>query len=360
MNRSASDRYKRALSVVAGVAGVVILLAWLMGAFHRALPPGPAIAAPGRSAVGDRLMVASMPVRRHETAIGTIRAVHETLVASRVLGRVETLAITRAGQPVQKDELLVTLEASDLRAAAEQARATLRVAISRRDQAKIDFERSQSLVATGVAAPDRLERDHTALTAAEAEVERSRQAVAAADSVLAFTSIHAPITGVVVDKQVQVGDVVQPGQPICSIYDPRLMQLVAVVREELAGRLRVGQEVEVQLDAIAKHCQGLVAEIVPSAQAESRSFEVKVSGLCQAGVVSGMFGRLFVPLEEVAELRVPRRAVYQQGQLDFVDVVEGDRALRRLVRLGRDSNGQVELLSGVAAGETVLLPAEGR
>jgi RND family efflux transporter MFP subunit len=360
MPRFAFARLRRWLLPAAALLVVALLLAWLLGVFHRRVPP----AAPQQPAAtlpaGERLVVAAVPTQRTETAIGTVRAIAETVVASRILGRVETLAITRAGQPVQQGELLVELEADDLRAAGEQARAVLRVAETRRDKARIDFARSEELVQGGVAAPDRLDTDRAALAAAQAEVERAQQSVAGADSALAFATIRAPITGIVVDKQVQQGDIVQPGQPICTLYDPTRLQLVAVVREELAGRLRLGQAVSVTIDALGLPCEGTVSEIVPTAEARSRSFEVKVTGPCHAGVVTGMFGRLQVPLDTVAELRVPRRAVQAIGQLDFVTVVTGERAVRRYVRTGRERGDDVEVLSGLAPGEVVLVPTTPR
>ncbi|MCB9876284.1 MAG: efflux RND transporter periplasmic adaptor subunit [Planctomycetes bacterium] len=349
-------RWQRPLLVVTGIAAMVLLLAWLMGAFHHRMPAGPALPGPGVPVRGERLTLQPTTTPRFETAIGTVRAVHETIVASRVLGRVASLAITRAGQPVQKDELLCQLEAEDLQAGLDAARAALQVAVTRRDKAKLDFDRTQSLVGTGAAAPEKLDTDKATLAAAEAEVEHARQGVAGAESALGFATIKAPITGIVVDKQVQVGDVVQPGQPICTLYDPTRLQLVAVVREELAGRLQVGQDVSVRLDALQLDCRGTVAEIVPSAQAASRSFEVKVTGPCHDGVVTGMFGRLFVPLGETRELLVPARAVQSIGQLDFVQVAEGERAVRRLVRLGRPDGDHIEVLSGLAAGEVVVVP----
>lgn len=348
---------RRPLLLAAGVLAMVVLLLWLMGAFHHRTQPGDGAPTQHPAPAGQRIAVQPVRVRRHETAIGTIRAVHETVVASRILGRVRTLSIQRAGQPVQKDEVLVELDADDLRAQAEQARAALRVAETRRDKAKTDFDRSEALVREGVAAPDRLDTDRSTLVAAEAEVERARQTVSGADSALAFATVRAPLTGIVVDKLVSVGDVVQPGQPICSLYDPTRLQLVAVLREELAGRLRIGQPVDVALEALGKTCQGQVAEIVPAAEARTRSFEVKVTGPCQPGVVTGMFGRLLVPLDEEDELRVPKHAVQSIGQLDFVTVVANGTAARRYVRTGRRAGDDVEILSGLAAGEVVLAPA---
>lgn len=353
-------KLRRPLALLVGVAAMVALLAWLMGAFRTRVPPG---VLPRTAAVmppGELLRVAPSRVRRFEAAVGTVRAIHETVVSSRILARIRTMAIRGAGQSVAQGEMLVELEDGDLRALADQARAALLVAETRRDKARIDHARTEELARQGIAAPDRLETDRAALAAAEAEVERARQGVAAADSTLSFATIRAPLGGIVVDKKVDVGDVVQPGQAICTLYDPTRLQLVAVLREELAGRLRVGQDVEVTLDALGKDCQGKVAEIVPAAATQSRSFEVKVTGPCHPGVVTGMFGRLHVPLDDADELRVPPRAVHSVGQLDFVHVVDDGAPARRYVRTGRRTPDAVEITAGLAAGETIVVPPEPR
>lgn len=355
MPRFSLGHLRRPFLLLLGLAAMAGLLAWLMGVFHARVPAGPPVQHEVQAPAGPRHLVQSVRTLRTETAVGTVRAVREALVASRILGRVKTLAITRAGQPVQQGELLAELDASDLQAAAQQARAALDAAKTRRDQTKLDFERSQTLAQQGIAAPAKLDADRAAFEAATAEVARAEQAVLGADSMLGFATITAPLGGIVVDKQVNQGDVVAPGQPICTIYDPTQLQLVATVREELAGKLRIGQAVEVTLEALGKSCQGVVAEIVPAAQAVSRAFEVKVTGPCQPGIVTGMFGRLHVPVGEVEELRVPRAAIASAGQLDFVHVVAADGAMvRRFVRLGRAAGDDVQVLSGLAAGETVL------
>lgn len=358
MPRPALRLLRRLVLVCLGLAAMAGLLAWLMGAFQHRLPPGPPAPSTAPAAQGTRHTVAAVPTVRTETAVGTIRAIRETVVASRLLGRVVKLHIERAGQAVQKDDLLVEIEATDLQAMVAQSKAMLAAATTRRDQAKADFERSSSLAQQGIASTQKLDADRSALAAAEAEVDRANQAIAGAESAVAFATVKAPITGIVVDKQINQGDVVQPGQPICTLYDPTRLQLVAVVREELAGRLQVGQQVDVTLDALGKQCRGTVAEIVPQAQAQSRAFEVKITGPCQPGIVTGMFGRLHVPLDPTTELRVPRGAVQTVGQLDFVQVAGADgKAVRRFVRLGRERGEDVEVLSGLAAGEVVLVAA---
>jgi RND family efflux transporter MFP subunit len=351
-------RLRRPLPVVCGVLVMAAMLAWLMGAFHHRIPPGPPAPAMQHAPAGARHRVQLVRAPQSESAVGTVRAVHETAVASRILARIKTLNVARAGQPVQRDEVLVELESSDLQAALEQANAAVKAAVTRRDKAKLDLERTEHLAQQGIASPDRLDTDRVNWQAAQAEVERSQQAVAGATSALQFATIKAPMTGIVVDKRVNQGDVVQPGQVICTLYDPTHLQLVATVREELAGRLKIGQPVEVTLDALGKQCQGSVAEIVPDAEARTRSFQVKVTGPCQPGIVTGMFGRLHVPVDDRQELQVPLGAVRSVGQLDFVYVVAADDSMaRRFVRTGQSHGAMVEVLAGLQEGEVVLQDA---
>ena len=337
---------------------MVLLLAWLMGAFRPRVVPGEEPARRAKVDLAATVVVEAREEPQSESAVGTIRAVRETSVAARILGRVKALAIERAGQPVQQGQVIAELFAEDLQAAVEQARAALLASETRRDKARIDLDRTTDLVQKGVAAQDRLDADSAAFRAADAQVEQSKQALAGAESALSFATVKAPIDGIVVDKKVQVGDVVQPGQAICSLYDPTRLQLVAIVREELAGKLQPGQQVDVGIDALGKQCRGTVAEIVPEASAASRSFEVKVTGPCQPGIVTGMFGRLDVPLGVRRTLRVPERAIVRAGQLDFVYAVGPDgTTARRYVRLGAATAAGVEALSGVVDGERIVADA---
>lgn len=359
-------RWRRPAGIVAGIVLMATLLAWLMGAFRHRLAPvsAPAIAIWHVDAAAPRYKVALASVPRTETAVGSIRAVHETQVAARLLGRIRVLTIERAGQMVQQGEVLAELESADLTATVEQARAARKAAQAQRDRLQLDLSRTRELVTSGVASQARLDQDQAAFAAAQAELERAEQVLTGAESALGFATVRAPIGGIVVDKKVSLGDVVLPGQVLCTLYDPTRLQLVASVREELAGRLTVGQDVDVTLDALGKSCRGTVSEVVPQAQARTRSFEVKVTGPCQPGAVTGMFGRLHVPLGTRDELRVPARALVSVGQLDFVYVAgAGDTVARRYVRLGRRSEAeaqaeaQVEVLAGLEPGEVVIADA---
>lgn len=335
------------------LAAVIGLMLWLMGYFHPKIGEGVVLAA-GRP-VGDVQLVPvrSIQVPVYETAVGTVRPVYETALASKILARVVAVNMT-AGKPVSRGDVLVLLDDEDLKARRQQAVAALAAAQAARDQAKVEFERIANLLKQNAAATIEVERTTTALKSAEAELTRSEQLLKEADTVLAYAKITSPLTGIVVDKRVNVGDTARPGEVLATLYDPTHMQLVARVRESLTYRLKVGQSIQVEVAALGHPCAGEVSEIVPEAQSTSRSFEVKVTGPCPPGVYAGMFGRLLIPLDDEQILVIPRQSVERVGQLDVVEVADGSLLRRRVVQLGREMGDEVQVLAGLREGERVV------
>jgi RND family efflux transporter MFP subunit len=349
-------RFAVAVLVFLGfAAGVILLMLWLAGRFE---PKVPATAAAQTSASdGDGRAVAVEMIRLplSESAVGTIRAVHETSIGSRILARVMAVSL-KAGQRVQAGDVLLRLDDTDLQARLQQAKAAEGAAEAAHTQAAADEKRFAALVKNNAVSRQQYEQTLTALRSAEAGLSRAREAVKEAQATLEWATIRAPIQGTVIDKKVDVGDMVTPGQTLVTLFDPTRMQLVANVRESLARQLQVGQNIGVYVDGLAKTCTGTVSEVVPQAQSASRAFEVKVTGPCPTGIYSGMFGRLLIPLQEEQIVVIPRAAVRNVGQLELVDVLDDGRASRRAIRTGRTLDDRVEVLSGLRPGEQVRLP----
>lgn len=365
--RATTWRIVRLAAIGAGfIVVVVILLMALAGVFHPKIGATHVAAErpPGRP-VGDAALVEARLIRvpAMEAAVGTIRAVHETAVASKLLAKVVEVNV-QAGQAVSKEQVLVRLDDEDLRARFEQAEAAVAAARAAHDQAQVEYDRVKGLVERSVAAPIEFERVETTLKSARAGLERAEQARREAETIRSYATIKSPIDGIIIDKQVEVGDMVTPGRVLLTLYDPTRMQLVASVRESLTQRLEVGQAINVRVDALNKTCQGQISEIVPEAEAASRSFLVKVTGPCPPGIYSGMFGRLLIPLDEEEVLVIPRAAIRRVGQLDILDVAMPGAGpdvpptlYRRVVQLGRSFADNVEVLAGLRAGERVAVPA---
>jgi len=347
------------------LVAIVAIMLWLVGVFRPKIGED-AVPSPGGRPIDGMVLVDVVGVRVpvHETAVGTVKAVHEAAVASKLLAKVVAVHV-KAGQAVAKDEVLVELDSTDLKARRDQAKAAVDSARASRDQAKVEYDRTQSLSRQGAAAPLEVDKASNTLKGAEADLQRAEQALREAETIVGYATVHSPLTGVVVDKKVEVGDTVQPGEVLAMLYDPTRMQLVARVRESLAQRLEVGRSIPVRIDALDLDCRGQISEIVPEAESASRTFSVKVTGPCPPGVYAGMFGRLIIPLDEVEMLVVPQAAVRRIGQLDVVDVVDGGVLVRRSVQLGRsfkptgDEPAKVQVLSGLQAGERVAVGGNG-
>jgi RND family efflux transporter MFP subunit len=339
-------------------AGIVGLMLALAGAFQPKVDVRPSRGeTSGHAIPSDRAVGVVKLIRRprQESAVGTIRAIYEAVVASKILARVEEVRI-RAGQEVKQGEVLVILDQADLKSRLEQAVAAEAAARARSELAETDLARFRRLTVGEAVSERELDQLGTAVRTAKADLERARRAVEEARIVQSYATVRAPISGRIIDKRVNAGDTASPGQMLVTMYDPTRMQLIATVRESLALRLKVGQQLPARLDTLGYDCHATVSEIVPEAQAESRSFQVKVTGPCPPGVYSGMFGRIFIPLEDEEVLVVPPGAVRRVGQLDEVDVVQGRAVHRRAIQLGRSLSEGWEVLSGLSEGERVVLP----
>jgi membrane fusion protein (multidrug efflux system) len=130
------------------------------------------------------------------------------------------------------------------------------------------------------------------------------------------------------------------------------------VMENLAVKLRVGDALNVKIDALGKTIQSTIDEIVPQAEAASRSFLVKVKLPPSPDLFEGMYGRLEIPAGRRRHLCLATAAIETVGQLQFVYVVDagGTKPERRFIKTGRlGMPGRVEVLSGLKAGEWVLV-----
>ncbi len=351
------DRLGRWVFALIGTAAVGVLLAAVAGVFKAKVPEGPQVAPPRMVPAGVARVAARQLLRpRYETAVGTIRPVHESTLSAKILARVAEVNVV-AGQAVTAGDVLVRLDDRDLQARLRQATASVDAAEATLNQASADFRRADELMEKNAISRAEFERADANLKTATAVRARAEQALAEATIVAEYAAITAPFTGTVVDKAVEAGDTVVPGQALLTLYDPTKMQMVASVRESLAINLQVGQTLPARLDALGYECEAMISEIVPRAEEGSRSFDVKVTGPCPPGVYSGMFGRLLIPLGEESITVIPRTAVHRIGQLTFAAVVdETGEWQRRYVTMGRPLDADWEVLSGLHSGEVVLDP----
>jgi membrane fusion protein (multidrug efflux system) len=338
-----------------------LVFAYLRGSFREKIEPG-TVKAP-RRVRSDQPVVPVYKVMQTQQVeiVGTVRARQRTEVSSRIMAAIIEMKV-QAGNTVKKGQVLFRLDSRDLTARAMQASQEVVSAKVNAANAEKNYLRFKKLREGNVASEQEYDNALARYESARAQLKQAEQAFNAAQTMLSYAVIRAPVSGIVVDRNMDVGDIIHPGEPVLTIYDPAELRLEAAVPEALAVNLKKGATVRMAIDTIESTrinpIKGTVDEIVPQADAASRSVLVKVQipeGI--PDLIEGMTGRLYVPAKERVRLCVASSAVVEIGQLRYVDVVDSNGDLeRRMIKLGeRSPYGRVEVLSGVYAGERVVL-----
>lgn len=275
-----------------------------------------------------------------EEVVGTVRAKLRSVIEAKVSGKIEKMLVV-PGQQVKAGESLAVIDAREVRARYDQA-------VAVRQQAEADLKRLTSLF------------DQKILSQAEFDGAQSKArvaiaAVTEAETMLSYTKVTAPFAGVITRKHADVGDLATPGKPLLDMEDSTALRFEADVPEAVVGKLTLGDKLPVRISALEKELEGIVSEIAPAADSGSRTFLVKLDLPTQPGLRGGQFGRVAMPVGETTALRVPASAVIARGQMELVFVVGDTKAHLRLVKTGKRIGSEVELVSGVEAGERVVV-----
>ena len=343
-------------------------------------------AAPAAGGGAPAALVAVQPAvsrawAEHDEVVGTVRAKRSATVSAQISGTIMELRV-EAGQAVKAGEVLTVLDVAAVRAQLAQAEATKAQAVAAKAQAEAELSRASADLARyaklleqeaatrqefeAVRARARVAESATAL--AEGRIAQAEAKLAEVATLLGYASVTAPFDGVVTAKLAERGDLAQPGKALVEIADPATLQLEALVPEAVAARVKLGMEYELALDGGKEPVRAKISEIAPVADSASRTVLVRLPLPAGCGVGIGSFGRLYVPTETgAASVVVPESAVVLRGQLEMVFVVVGEnknwkdprdqqvpRAVMRLVKIGGRRRGDVQVLSGLEAGEPVV------
>lgn len=303
---------------------------------------------PGRGMSGQELPAVKVRVQTAENksrvvteeVVGTVRAKLRASIEAKVSGRIEQMLVS-PGQTVKAGELLARLDAREIQARLDQA-------LALRERYGRDTERLRRLLA------------EKAVSQQEFENMESRHRVAAAsvteaETMLGYTKVVAPFAGVITRKLADVGDLAAPGRALVEIDDPAALRLEADVPESLIKNVAQGAKLRVRPSADESPVEAMVGEIAPVADPSTRTFNVKLDLPAGTGLRAGQFARLAVPVGESKALRVPAAAVIQRGQMELVFVAANQHGQLRLVKSGKRIGDETEIVSGISAGEQVVV-----
>lgn len=340
---------------LAAAAVIVVAMLWLSGTFRKNRIEPEKLAADRPTTLPATLLVSYTQSPQYAELVGSVQAQQRSAVTARITANILKINVV-AGDPVDVDQPLVELYDRDLKARVGQADEALRAAEARSEQAKKVLESQQQAAKSGATSQIDLVRAQAGYNEALADVQRAKESINEANVGLGNATLRSPIKGVVIDRQAEPGDQATPGKSILVVYDPKHLRLEVSVRESLAGRLKPGMPIPVDIDAINKERAGIVREIVPAADPLSHSFLVKVDIVDPSDLLPGMFGKIRLPLGSEKRIEVPLAAVQHVGQLDLVTAVVDGRPERRAVRLGHVGEKSAEILAGLEEGERIAVP----
>lgn len=364
----------------------------------------------GSSQAGTVLSVSGYVVAHHKIAVG-----------AKVMGRVKWIGVEK-GDRVQQGQILVRLEDNDFRAQVNQARANLAAAQARLDQlragsrpqeklkdragvlqaeatlrnAEAEYERTETLYRAGVTSKAELDRAIAQRDTARALVEAARQASAMTDigpraeeiragaaqvqqmraaldyaqTQLADTEIKAPVSGTVLQRIVEIGEMVSPSAfgesgartSVVALADLSDLQIELDISQADFARLKMDQRAEIIPEAFPNlRYSGFIAEIAPEANRAKATVQVKVkvenpddqlrpemnarvNFLADATLAEG---------RSVSRVLVPKEAVVRKDAKEVVFVIKGNKVELRSIRVGEETGGFFQVLEGLSGGESI-------
>lgn len=288
-----------------------------------------------------------------EASAVTEPVVRATL-STKLMGRVMAV-LAREGQSVSAGASLVRLDARDVAARREQAEAALLAAEASQQEAALQAGRMRALHADSAAPRAQLDAAESGLARAEQGVRAARAAVTEVAVLADYADVRAPFGGIVVQRFVDAGAFVTPGAPLIQMEDASRLRVVAAVAPSATATLRRGMTVRVSIEGTP--VAGVVEGIVPVPGASLASVQVLVDN-ASGRFASGSAATVSLPGASRTVLLVPLAAVVRSGDLTGVRVRSASGVVTRWVRLGREHDGAIEVLSGLAAGDSIIVPAE--
>lgn len=326
-----------------------VVLAVALGACDGASAPPSAASPGGRPAtLVETHTVAARPLTRELIAVGSIRSDESVTLRSEIAGRIVRIGFEE-GQAVASGQLLFALDDSVHRAELDQARANHILA-------RRNFDRANELF--GRSLVSQADRDQAA-----ANFEAASATLALAQARLDKTRLLAPFAGVTGLRLVSPGDYVNAGQDLVNLEAMRKVKVDFRVDESALPALRVGQPLEVEVDAYpGERFGGEVYAIDPRVADATRSIALRAHLPNPDGRLRpGQFARVRLAVAHRDDaIVVPEQAVFPRGERQFVYVVDNGTARQREVRLGQRTPGSAEVLDGLRLGDTVVISGHQR
>lgn len=305
-------------------------------------------------------VVVSGVLQNGPTVSGNLMPERDAMIRAQVGGSVlQTYA--DQGQAVRAGQTLARIEAGGLQDVYLSARAGVTAASNSADVANRELARSEKLLAAGAIAQRDIEQARRVSISANAALADARARLATAQKQVGNTNVTSPMSGIVSERPISAGDVVQPGAAMFTVVDPSSMRLEGSVPAEALKQVKIGAPVTFTVNGYpGRTFTGRVTRVNPTADPATRQVRVFISiPNAEGRLVGGLFANGRLAAESKTGLVAPVNAVDSRSNVPAVFRIKGGKVERVPVQLGLKDEGseKVEIVSGVQAGDTLLLGA---
>jgi len=293
-------------------------------------------------------------------AVGSVEAFEKVQVTSRVAGVVDRVLFSE-GSPARVDQVLVEIETERYRLAVEAAQAANEKAAAARADAEAGLKRRESVVnqTPGLIPAEEIETWRTKLRVAASEVAQARAALDQAELNLHDAYVRAPLSGLIQTRTVQTGQYVQIGTVLATLVRREPLLIRFRIAERDAIRIKPGMKAFFKVRDDAREFQAKIVHVAEAADEGTRLVEVtgEVKDTKEKALRPGSFAEITVPVgSEGTHPVIPQTAVRPSERGFIAYVVDRGKAVERVLTIGmRTAEGQVEVISGLSSGDTLVI-----
>nr|WP_315469452.1 efflux RND transporter periplasmic adaptor subunit [uncultured Undibacterium sp.] len=299
---------------------------------------------------------------------GVVEAVRNTVISAQIAGAIVQLPV-QAGDAVKSGQLLVRMDARAAQQEFNASKAQVDAAKANLAVAEKDYERQKLLFEKNYISQAQLDRALAQFKSASAQANSQIAQAGAVQTQSGFYTINAPYNGIVSEMPSAVGEMMMPGKPIMTVYDPKELRVIVTVPQARISQLKAEQNLQIEfpsLPAAQRFVKPKKMTVLPLSDAATHTVQVRFDLPADAQAVNpGLFARVNLSLNaeptntksaSANRLYVPRSAVIRRAELHAVYVINAQgKPILRQVKPGPVLLNEQEILSGVAAGEMIAI-----
>jgi len=300
------------------------------------------------------IAVAPETMRRVQAWDGVVEATNQATMSAQTAGRVLELPYD-VDDYVEAGSVVVRFSNVEQQAGQHRAQAQVASAQATFDEAQANYTRIAEIYERKLVAKSQLDQATAARDSARGALQSAQASLRAVSQQLDYTVVRAPYSGIVIKRFVQVGESVQPGQPLIAGLSLDELRVNVQVPQGAVDAIRRYHSAEVMLDVDGvRRIAATKLTIFPYADPDTHTFSVRLDlPLQETGLYPGMTVKADFAVGEEQRLMIPYSALVQRSEFSGVYVVAGNQASLRQLRLGHRVGDRIEVLSGLIAGDRI-------